>query len=143
MLGRNLLAGLILVSALATVVADLGFMHASNDAWPGHAKMHAVWGVFHVLGTHAIALGLLFVGTLNLLRVRIAALILLAYTISFFVALAVGPAFGGAAKPDLPAHMMPPELFGLDGNMLSFLVGLPVLSYAWWRSERELRRTTA
>ncbi len=139
MLGRNLLVALLLISAIATVVADLGFMHASNDAWPGHAKLHAIWGVFHVLGTHSIALWLLCVGTLSLIRARAAALILLAYTISFFIALALAPLFGGAAKPDVPENMMPPTLFGLDGNILSFLVGLPVVVYAWWRCEREIR----
>ena len=141
MLGRNLLVALLLISASATVIADLGFMHASNDAWPGHAKLHAIWGVFHVLGTHAIALWLLCVGTLNVMRVRAAALILLAYTISFFIALALAGLFGGAAEPDVPADMMPPTLFGLDGNTLSFLVGLPIVVYAWWRSERDIRLT--
>lgn len=139
MLGRNLLLALLVISATATVIADLGYMHASNESWPGHAKLHAVWGVFHVLGTHSIALWLLCVGALNVLRVRIAALILLAYTISFFLALAIAPLFGGTAEPDVPADVMPPTLFGLDGNLLSFLVGLPIVFFAWWRSERELR----
>lgn len=139
MLGRNILIALLLISAIATVIADLGFMHASNDAWPGHAKLHAIWGVFHVLGTHAIGLWLLCIGTLDVMRVRVAALILLAYTISFFISLVVAPLFGAAAEPDVPLAARPPELFGLDGNFLSFLVGLPVIAYAWWRCERAFR----
>ena len=137
-MGRNLLTVLLLISLISTVIADLSYLHAANEAWPPHARLHAVWGVTHVLATHLLALGLLWQGTLNLLRVRVAALILLAYVVSFFFALLLAPLFGGVTTPDVPVDRMPPEPFGLDGNLFSFMVGLPFVLYAWWRCERDL-----
>ena len=58
--GLYTLTVLLVLSMLATAIADLGFMHAGNEAWPPHAKFHAVWNVVHVALTHAVALGVIW-----------------------------------------------------------------------------------
>lgn len=52
---RYLLTLLIAVSMIETALADLGYMHASNHAWPPHAKFHAIWAVMHVAAIHLLA----------------------------------------------------------------------------------------
>jgi hypothetical protein len=138
-MGRMVLSILIVLIIAATAVADLGFMHASNAAWPPHARLHAVWNVMHVAGTHALALVLLWAGpdAGYILRVRIAVGIVFTFSASFFVAAALSPLFGASVHPDLPVSERPPTPFGLDGNLLGFLIALPLILWAWRRSECE------
>ena len=141
-MGRFVLSVLLILMIIATAVADLGFMHASNDAWPPHAKYHAIWNVMHVAGTHGLALGVLWWGKSagSIERVRIAAGIFLAFVISFFAATALSWLFGASPHPDLPVDERPPTLFGMDGNTLGFLLVLPFVAWAWRSSEREAKR---
>ncbi len=133
--GRNLLVVLVAISAVATAVADLSYIHAGNADWPPHARLHAIWGVMHVLGTHSIALFLLLVRP-DIFRIRISVGILLAYALTLFVALLVAPMFGASVEPDLLPADMPPTILGLDGNVFSFLVGIPLILLGWWLCER-------
>lgn len=136
MLGRILLVVIFTVSAVGTAVADLGFMHASNEGWPPHAKLHAVWGVFHVLATHTVGATLLL-WQFTVTKARIAVAILLSYTLSFFVAWMVAPQFGGALAPDIAAEKLEAsQRMGIDGNLLSFLVMVPLVLIGWWLCER-------
>jgi len=134
-----MLSGLLVLSVIGTPIADLGFMHAGNDAWPPHAKLHAVWSVFHTMAVQILALGILWVGPNagSLFSIRISALILGAYIASFFLSLAAAPLFGASIVPDLPPESMPPTLFGLDGNVVSMIVATFLLAWAWWLSEKE------
>jgi hypothetical protein len=120
------------------MVADLGLMHVSNPAWPPHARFHALWSVLHVVATHALALGLLGFGErrTQMLRVRMATLLFLSYVVSFFVAWLLASPFGATLTPDVPVARRPPVPFGLDGNLLSFLVVAPVVFLAWRLCER-------
>jgi hypothetical protein len=131
--GRLLASFLLLVSAVGTLAADAGFMHAGNGAWPPHARFHALWNAAHVLGTHGLALALLWSGapSTRLLRTRIALGIFLCYMAGFFAVLLVSPRFGAAVTPDLPADLMPPRPFGLDGNLFLFLATVPLFLLAW------------
>jgi hypothetical protein len=140
-MGRLTLTALLVLMIAATAVADLGFMHASNPAWPPHARLHAIWNVVHVAGTHLLALGLLWVGPNagSVVRVRIAVGVLLAFVLSFFVAATLAPGFDGSVHPDLPAADRPPTLFGLDGNSLGFLLVLPIVLLAWLACEKRAR----
>ncbi len=142
-MGRYLLTALILISAVSTVIADLSYLHAGNAAWPPHAKLHAVWGVLHVVATHTVAMWLLWQGQLTVLRIRVATAILLAYVVSFFATLMIAPMFGGATTPDVAPADLPPEPLGIDGNLFSFLLGLPFIVYGWWLAERDARAATA
>lgn len=138
-MGRYVLSVVFVLMIVATAVADLGFMHASNEVWPPHARLHAIWNVLHVLGTHSVALGLLWVGARagSIQRVRAAVLISLAFVVSFFLAALLAPPFGASVHPDLPLHDRPPTLFGMDGNMLGFILILPVVAWAWWKCEQD------
>ena len=51
-----MLTVLLVLMIIATAMADLGFMHALNNAWPPHARLHAIWNVVHVTSTHGLAL---------------------------------------------------------------------------------------
>ncbi len=133
--GRNLLVVLVAISAVATAVADLSYIHAGNSDWPPHARLHAIWGVAHVLGTHSIALYLLSVRP-DIFRIRIGVGILLAYALTLFVALLVAPLFGASVEPDLLPADMPPKILGLDGNVFSFLIGVPLILLGWWLCEK-------
>lgn len=137
-MGRITLTIVLVLLIVATAVADLGFMHASNAAWPPHARMHAIWNVVHVAGTHGLALGLLWIGrdAGSIVRVRIAVAIVLAFVVGFFAAAALAPALGGSVHPDLPPADRPPTLFGLDGNAIGFLLVLPIVLLAWRACER-------
>ena len=136
---RIMLTVILILMILATAVADLGFMHASNDAWPPHAKYHAIWNVTHVAGTHGIALAVLWVGAGadSILRFRIAAGILLAFIVGFFAATVLSGLFDASVHPDLPIAERPPTLLGMDGNTIGFLLVLPFVAWAWRRAERE------
>ena len=140
-MGRNILTVLFGLMIIATAVADLGFMHASNDAWPPHARLHAIWNVIHVAGTHGLALGLLWVGSNagSIVRVRVAVGIFVVFVVSFFVAAALSPMFEASVHPDVPLAERPPSLFGLDGNMLGFIIVLPIVIWAWRICERDAR----
>lgn len=141
-MGRYVLSVVFVLMIVATAVADLGFMHASNEVWPPHARLHAVWNVLHVLGTHSVALGLLWVGARagSIQRVRAAALVSLAFVASFFGAALLAPLFGASVHPDLPLHERPPTLLGMDGNTLGFVLIVPVVVWAWWTCERDAVR---
>jgi len=139
-MGRNILTVLLVLMIIATAIADLGFMHASNESWPPHARLHAIWNVVHVTGTHCLALGVLWIGanSNSIMRVRIALGILLTFVISFFIAALMSPLFGASVHPDLPMDQRPPTLWGMDGNMIGFLLVLPFVLYAWRICERDL-----
>ena len=138
-MGRNMLTALLVLMIIATAIADLGFMHASNDAWPPHARLHAIWNVVHVTATYGLALGLLWLGANagSIVRVRISVGIFLAFVVSFFIAAALSPIFEASVHPDLPLQDRPPTLLGMDGNMLGFLLVLPFIIWAWRICERE------
>lgn len=139
-MGRNILTVLLILMIIATAIADLGFMHASNESWPPHARFHAIWNVVHVTGTHSLALGVLWIGpsSNSITRVRIAVGIFLAFVISFFIAALVSPLFEASVHPDLPMQQRPPTLLGMDGNMIGFLLVLPIVLYAWRICERDV-----
>ena len=138
-MGRLILSTLILISAVSTVIADFSYLHAGNENWPPHAKLHAVWGVLHVVATHSVALWLLWQGQLSILRIRIATAILMAYVVSFFATVLIAPLFGGVLTPDVDPADLPPEPLGIDGNLFSFVLGLPFIVYGWSRAEHDLR----
>lgn len=135
---RTLITNLLLLSVVATAVADLGFMHASNALWPPHARFHAIWNVWHVAFTHSLAIALLWSPNplTPVWRGRVALGILLAFVVSFFVANGFSGMFEASVHPDVPPRLAPPRLFGLDGNTFGFLLALPVIAWLWWRVER-------
>ena len=141
-MGRIVLSALIVLMVIATSIADLGFMHASNPAWPPHAKLHAIWNVTHVAGTHMLALGLLWIGpdSSSILRLRVAVGILLAFMTGFLLASFAAPLFGASVHPDLPPVDRPPTVFGLDGNTVGFLIALPITLIAWRSCEKQAAR---
>lgn len=136
------LSVLLLSMIIGVAIADLGYMHAGNDAWPPHAQFHGVWNVWHVAATHLLALYILWRVPLDARwRIRIACGIFLAFPLSFFVTLALAGLFGASLHPDVPAEQAPPSLFGLDGNLVSFLIIVPIAIWAWAGEERRLNAT--
>ena len=75
----------------------------------------------------------------SIVRVRVAIGIFLAFVVSFFIAAALSPIFEASVHPDLPLAERPPTLFGMDGNMLGFLLVLPLVIWAWRICERDAK----
>ena len=135
--GRILLTLLAIATAAGTAVADLSALHAQNPNWPPHARLHAVWNVMQVTLTQVLAIALLWTGgTPTRLRARVAALLLLVYSGSFFAAAWLAPAFGASLSPDVAPDAMPPRPFGLDGNLVSVMLATPLVLLGWWLCER-------
>ena len=135
---KYILSTLIILMMVATAVADLGFMHAGNEAWPPHARFHAVWNVTHVWLTHGLALLVLWSQLLSpKIGFRISLGIYLAFPVSFFVSSAIASFFGASVHPDLPLADQPPRLLGMDVNTIGFLVALPFALWAWRISEKD------
>ena len=49
-IARDLLAVLCCLQGLVTLAIDLNRAHATNTAWPGHARFHLVWQVATTAG---------------------------------------------------------------------------------------------
>jgi hypothetical protein len=141
-IGYLLLSFMIVAVVAGTLAIDLGFMHASNADWPPHARFHGVWFVLGVVATHCLALATLWFGESDtrLLRLRVAALIVLGNSVAFFAAWLLAPLFQASLTPDLPMERMPAKPLGLDGNLFSFLVITPLVLIGWWLSERDVAR---
>ena len=131
--GRILLTGLAVTTIVGTAAADLGSLHSLNPNWPPHARLHAIWSVMHVTATQLLAISLLWTGgpPTRLLRAHTAALLLLAFAVSFFVSAAIAPAFGATMTPDVSPADMPPRPLGWDGNLFSFVVAAPFVLGGW------------
>ena len=135
---RTILTAVLVLTIISGAIADFGFMHASNDGWPPHAKFHALWNVWHITGTHGLALAVFWLD-MNLdkhVQIRLATLIHLALAVSFFISMATATVWGASVHPDIPVADRPPTLFGIDGNVLGFLLATPLVVWAWLSVER-------
>ena len=88
-----------------------------------------------MMATHSIALYLVLVRP-DIFRIRLGVAILMAYTLTLFVALMLAPVFGASLTPDVALADMPPEPLGMDGNLFSMMIGVPLILLGWWLCER-------
>ena len=105
--------------AIVPVLADFNPTHAVNPAWPSHARLHAVWGVFSSSLISLLALFVLFRPRREPSRERVylAAAMLGAVLGGFFLAGATQSVYGGAfTDPNgIPIRVGP-----LDANLAGF-----------------------
>ena len=87
-IARGLLATLCCLQGLATMAIDLNRTHATNPAWPGHARFHLVWQVatYACLALLEIVL-VLAGGPFQGQRFYMAAILAAAPMLGFFIAL--------------------------------------------------------
>lgn len=133
---RLVLSGAALGTIAGTARADLNRTHVLNQAWPPHARFHAVAGWGSIAGSQLLALWLLWRPGQRAAdeeaAVTIAALLPVIAWAPFFLALATP----GAAVEDEPGHLA--RVLGVPANLVPATL-VPVISglgYALHRNGR-------
>jgi hypothetical protein len=124
--GRYVLTAVALFLALGPPVADLNATHVANPLWTGHARLHTVWLISTNSLIALISLGLLWIRPITIDKARLAAGLIGAILVGFFVAGATQSLYGGAfTDPNGIDAMVGP----LDANLAAFsLHGILVLA---------------
>ncbi len=96
---RVMLTFLAVAIAIGPMVADFNKTHATNPLWPPHARFHVVWQVLTQAGVSIVAIVLLWYNSpAYLMQLYLAAGIIFAWILMFFVTLASMSLFDGALK---------------------------------------------
>lgn len=99
---RALLAIFCGLQGLGTVVVDFNRSHATNPAWPGHARFHIVWQISSVVALSIVELALLLIaGPFVQQRFYIVAGLAAVPVLGFFFAVAARRFYsGGLSDPN-------------------------------------------
>lgn len=127
---RLLLSAAALGFGLAPFLVDLSTSHAFNEAWPPHARFHAVWLVGVLAGLALVMLVLTWRRRGENARADMALAATLGWVaiVPFgFAALAM-PLYGGALAS--PGREI--AVFGMNSNLLCFSAGAAMLAVATW-----------
>ncbi len=114
-IARDMLAVLSALQGIGTLAIDLGAKHASNPAWPRHARFHVVWQSIGTATLAAVAAVLaVYPGSLQDRRFYLAALLTAIPMLAFFAALLGRKLYGGALSD--PTGIQPAKIqaFGAE-----------------------------
>ncbi len=140
-IARILLTLFAAIQCAATLAIDLGPTHATNPAWPGHARFHLVWQNMATLLLSLLAAGLVWAPKLDRgLGFALASLLAAVPMLSFLAALALRRSF--AARLSDPNGMPPAKLVfrgrvrRIDLNVAAVAAGFLALAiivaiYCW------------
>ncbi len=137
-LGRLLIAGAVVSTAVVQPLADLNDSHAFNEDWPPHARFHDLVALGMLQGCCATSMYLLWTKRGDRrLNTAVAALLPATFWVPFFPAHFVS----GSSFDDGTAHHPSPELprigpFRIFPNAAASAVELSLLALGWWLFRR-------
>lgn len=116
---RILVAIPALMLSIIPPIADFNPSHVTNPLWPAHARLHTVWLVCSNSMISLLALAMLWRhrGDSHAGSIRLAATLLGAVLLGFFVAAASQSAYGGALTDP---NGIPFRIGPLDANLAAF-----------------------
>jgi len=134
---KKLLVAKILVTisllsySILPILIDFGDSHIASTEWTPHGRFHLSW----TLMNHLLALPVLLYVLWSKLHgtgrsLRVVALLGLAYTGSFFVAMAMRSDLKSALYDPGHQHLV----FGVDGNLFMVATNFGILVVALWLS---------
>lgn len=94
-IGRLILTVVAVFLVIGPPVADLNASHVANPLWPGHARLHTVWLISTNSLVALIALALLWLRPATVEKAQLAAALVGAILIGFFIAGATQSLYGG------------------------------------------------
>jgi hypothetical protein len=98
-IARALLALLCAIQGVATLVIDLNRTHATNPAWPRHARFHLVWQSITTFLLSALLVGLVWwPGPYGVQRFYLALVLASISLLAFLCALIFRKLYGGAVS---------------------------------------------
>ena len=119
-LARVLITIPTLVYGFVPPIVDIGLTHIFHPSWTPHARFHMLWLVATNTSLAVAALCLLWVGTRDYFRLKMAGLLGLCALGGFFVAVGTLPFYPGALSDKNGV----PDIFGIDANLLTFTPAL-------------------
>ena len=118
--GKILMTVAILQFTIIPLIADLNRSHATNPAWPGHARNHLIVQVLTTSAIGLLALFFLWSGRVEqTLGICIATMLAAAALVPFFVSVIARPLFGGELMP-ARIGIVQIHLGQIEGNLLNF-----------------------
>ena len=108
-------------------IRDAGASHALNPDWVGHARVHLVWLLGFMVLSGVANVWLIWLRQPVLESLRLSALWQTCNMGGFWVAVVLGPAYGGSLTME-GIHM---HVFGIDENVFAFTILSLVLAGAW------------
>jgi len=132
LIARFLLCLFCAIQGVATLVIDLNRTHATNPAWPGHARFHLVWQNISVALLSVLVIALVsWPGAFGEQRFYLAAILTGIPMLAFLGALAFRTCYGGTlSDPNgiAPARVViSSRLVRVDLNLIAVVAGLFVL----------------
>jgi hypothetical protein len=135
LLARTALSGLCIVQGVATLAIDLNKTHATNPAWPGHARFHLVWQSITVAALSTVALVLIWSRTTSGDdHFYVACLLVSLSPAGFLAAWAARRLYKGTLSdrngiPPLRVRLRGREFF-VDMNLAAVLIAFLALAFA-------------
>ena len=116
-IARALLSLLCVLQGLATPAIDLNHTHATNPAWPGHARFHVVWQTMSVALLSVLELALIWWhGPYAEQRFYLVLLLASISPLGFLIAFLCRRSFGATLSD---ANGMPQARLAIFGTILS------------------------
>ncbi len=134
-LSRLLMTVVTLLMCIGPAVADFNKTHAVNPLWVGHARFHVVWQVLTNSSNSILMLFLLWIPFVQYdFQLKIVAILISIFVISFFVTVFTRHWFGGTLKDEngiKPYRFkLPGRTIEVDTNLFGVILNILLLGFA-------------